>query len=115
MFVVVRGFVVYEGRERDFEKVFGKEGIWPELLQHSPGARGSALRMELRGVRRRYKVCDYWRSHEDFESFREEHHQEVERFSHWLATERLVEREIFLGSFYQGVPEFDEGTGWVPM
>jgi heme-degrading monooxygenase HmoA len=106
--------VVSEGREQDFEKVFGRDGIWTELLRGSAGYRGSSLRMELMGWRRRYKVFDHWRSHEDFERFREQRQQEYEKFSLWVRSEGLVERETVLGSFYDE-PDFDAGTGLVPM
>ena len=111
---MVRGFVVSEGREQDFERVFGREGIWTDLLRGSPGYCGSKLRMEIAGRRRRYKGFDYWRSHEDFESFREQRQQEYEKFSLWVRSEGLVERETVLGSFYDE-SDFDAGTDVVPM
>ncbi len=75
---------------------------------------GSELKVQSR-TDRRFQVFDYWRSHEDFESFREERQQEYEKFSLWIRSERLVERETVLGSFYKDESDFDEGTGLVPM
>jgi hypothetical protein len=113
--VVVREFAVVEGRERDFEKVFGREGLWPDFLRRLPQYLGTALRLELQGYRRRrYKVFDYWHSHEDFESFRREHQMDLGRFSLLIASEDLIESEIVLGSFYQDDSDFDDGTDTVP-
>ena len=102
---MVRGFVVDEGRERDFEEVFSRGGIWQELLGGSPGYLKSSLRMELSRGQRRYKVFDYWRSHQDFERCRSERQEEIERFSLLLASEGMVRRETVLGSFYEEGPE----------
>jgi heme-degrading monooxygenase HmoA len=111
---VVREFAVVDERERDFEKVFGRDGIWSELLRQSPGYIGSALRIELGFESGRcYKVFDFWRSHEEFEGFRRERQQEIERFSLLLAAEEIVKRETVLGSFYQDDSGWDEGTGLV--
>ena len=110
--MVVRGFVVNEGRERDFEKAFGRDGIWSDFLRRSTGYLGGVLRMEMgAGAGRRYKVFDYWRSHEDFESFRRERQQEIERFRLLVANEDLVKRETVLGLFYRDELDWDEGTG----
>jgi hypothetical protein len=65
------------------------------------------------GAGRCYKVFDFWRSHEEFEGFRRERQQEIERFSLLLAAEEIVKRETVLGSFYQDDSGWDEGTGLV--
>jgi heme-degrading monooxygenase HmoA len=100
---VVREFVVVEGRAEDFEGVFRPGGIWQELLGRSQGYLASEL-LELSGGSRQYEVFDYWRSHEDFESCRRERQQEIERFN-LLFLESLVQRETFLGSFYEDGPD----------
>ncbi len=111
--MIVREFVISEGRERDFEKVFGSDGIWPELLRWSAEYLGTEFRLESKAGRR-YKVFDYWQSHEDFESFRKQHQQQYEKFSQLIASDGLVLRETVLGSFYRNESDFDEGTGLVP-
>src|SRR5690242_14153459 len=45
-FVVVREFLVREGCETDFERIFGLEGIWPEFLKRSRQYLGSLLQLE---------------------------------------------------------------------
>ena len=111
--MIVREFVVAEGREEDFKKVFGPEGIWFELLRRSPEYLGTDCRLEAEGERR-YRVLDYWLSHESFEDFRRRHQLEYEKFSRLIASEDLVERETLLGSFYRGDSDLDEGIDLVP-
>lgn len=112
-FLLIREFVAAEGREEVFEKVYGPDGIWSELLRLSPQYLGSELREQSK-AERRYRVFDYWRSHKDFEFFREYHRQAYEKFSLWIQSEKLIERETVLGSFYESGSDFDEGTGLVP-
>ncbi|MGZ4842551.1 MAG: hypothetical protein ACXV5J_12450 [Candidatus Angelobacter sp.] len=109
----MREFVVAEGREEDFKKVFGPEGIWFELLRRSAEYLGTDCRLEAQ-AERRYRVLDYWQSHESFEDFRRQYQLEYEKFSRLIASEDLVERETLLGSFYSGRSDFDEGIDLVP-
>jgi len=111
--VIVREFVVAEGSEKDFKKVFGSEGIWSELLRRSAEYLGTDCRLEA-AAERRYRVLDYWLSHESFEDFRQKYQLEYEKFSRLIASEGLVERETLLGSFYGGDSDFDEGIDLVP-
>jgi hypothetical protein len=109
--VIVREFVVAEGREEDFRKIFRPEGIWSDLLRRSAEYVGTDCRLE---AERRYKVMDCWLSHESFEDFRQRYQLEYEKFSRLIASEGLVERETLLGSFYRGESDFDEGIDLVP-
>jgi hypothetical protein len=111
--VIAREFVVAEGREEDFKKVFGPEGIWFELLRRSAEYLGTDCRLEAE-AERRFRVLDYWLSHESFEDFRRQYQLEYENFSRLIASEDLVERETLLGSFYRGDSDFDEGIDLVP-
>jgi hypothetical protein len=112
-FLLAREFVAAEGCEEVFERVYGPEGIWSKLLMLSPQYLGSELREESK-AERRYRIFDYWRSHEDFEFFRGYHRQAYEKFSQWIQSEKLIERETVLGSFYESDSDSDEGTGLVP-
>ena len=109
----MREFEVVAGREADFERVFGRDGIWSEFLKLSPRYLGSSIRLEVDRRGRRYKVLDEWRSHEDFEAFRQEQQAGVERFKAFLAAEGLVERETVLGSFYQDDSDWDKDAGLI--
>jgi hypothetical protein len=111
--VIVREFVVAEGREGDFKRIFEPEGIWSELLRRSAEYLGTDYRLEAE-AERRYRVLDYWLSHEGFEDFRQRYQLECEKFSRLIATEGLVERETLLGSFYRSKSDFDEGIDLVP-
>ena len=101
------------GRERDFEKIFGPEGIWSELLRRS----GEYLRTDCKleaETKQHYMVLDYWQLHRGFEDFRAQHQPEYELFNRLIASEGLVERETLLGSFYVGESDLDEGSDLVP-
>jgi len=109
--VIVREFWVREGCERSFEKVFGPDGIWPELLRRSDGYVKTELRLQS-GAERRYRAFDYWNSHLGFERFREQYQAECEKLSRLIAREEWIEREFLLGSFY--IDESDADEGLVP-
>ena len=110
---MVREFLVREGREKDFEGIFGPEGIWPDFLKRSRQYLGSELRLESK-TERRFKLEDYWESHVGFEAFRAIHQLDCDRFHQLIAREELVAREKFLGSFYVDDSELDEGDDLVP-
>src|SRR5437868_9688652 len=112
-FVVVREFWVNEGCERNFEKVFGLDGLWSELLRRSDEYVTTELRVEST-AERRYRTFDYWKSHLGFERFREKNQADCDRLSRLIANEGWIEREILLGSFYIDESDADEDTGLVP-
>ena len=97
--MIAREFMVAEGRETDFEKVFGPDGIWPEFLRRSEGFLTTEIQVES-VVERRYRLWDYWRSHEDFNWFREMFQREYERFTQLVTDEGIIERQRVVGSFY---------------
>ena len=104
--MIVREFWVREGCGEDFELVFGPDGIWPELLQpRSDGFLGTLLH---RSPGNRYQVRDCWKSHMDFEDFRERHQYDVEQFQKWLASKELVDQETLLGAFYDNEEPGDD-------
>jgi hypothetical protein len=110
---VAREFWVCEGRETDFERVFGKSGLWAELLQKANGFLGTELRCESE-IERRYKAFDYWSTHHHFERFRENFKTECERLHRLVESEKILDRELLLGSFYTDGPDLDDETGLVP-
>jgi len=98
--VIVREFVIREGCHKDFELIFGSDGVWPELLRRcSEGFAETGLE-QVSSVANGYKVRDYWRSHRDFEEFRGQRRFEIDQFQRWLASKDLVEHETLLGAFY---------------
>jgi len=96
---VDRLFWVGEGRDSDFEVVFGPEGIWSELLGRVAGYIGTEVSCESSGERR-CRVQDFWISHRSFEIFRETHLAEYERFNRLVSAEGLVERQQVVGTYY---------------
>jgi hypothetical protein len=50
---------------------------------------------------RRYRVRDLWAWHRDFERFRTRFQAEYERFGSWVLSEGVVEKEEFLGAYYE--------------
>ena len=109
----MREFLVTEGREADFERIFGLEGIWPELLKRSRQYLGSLLQLESQ-AERRYRLQDWWASHLGFEAFRRIHQLDCNKLEQFIRHEELVRREEFLGAFYKDDPESDEGEELVP-
>jgi hypothetical protein len=81
------------------------------LLGKAKGYLGSALVSESK-VERLYAAFDYWTSHIEFEAFRATYKVECERFAELVAFEGLLEKEVFLGSYYES--DSDEGTDIVP-
>jgi hypothetical protein len=93
------------------EAVFGPDGIWRELLRRAPGYIATEVENESPGERR-YRVRDFWSWHKYFELFRERFAAEYERFERLMADEGLVEREQFVGAYYE--KEAGDGNELVP-
>ena len=54
-----------------------------------------------------YRVKDFWSWHRNFERFRTRYQIQFERFEEWLRSEKLIEKEQFLGAYYE---RFDNGS-----
>ena len=54
-----------------------------------------------------YRVKDFWSWHRNFEVFRARFRSEYEQFEFWLRSEGLIEREQFLGAYYE---KFGDGS-----
>jgi hypothetical protein len=87
--------------------VFGVGGVWQRLLGQASGYLGSESWCESSEARQ-YRVRDFWAWHRDFERFRKGLHAEFEHFEEWIRFEGLIEKEQFLGAYYE---RFDEGSG----
>jgi hypothetical protein len=98
--VVDRRFWIADGRRADFETAFGRDGIWSKILLRADGYMETELRCESsQGTQ--YRVRDFWSWHRNFEVFRARFQAEFERFEEWLRSERLIEKEQFLGAYYE--------------
>jgi hypothetical protein len=98
-----------DGRQRDLEIVYEPGEIWSELLKPAPGYLGTEVECES-VVERCYRIRDFWTAHRWFEIFREKHAEDYERLKQWLSAEGVVEREQFVGAYY----EDDQGDELVP-
>jgi hypothetical protein len=83
------------------------------MLRQAEGYIGSAVSCESRaeGV---FTVRDFWKSHVDFEAFREKFAADVMRFRQVLVADGVVRRELMLGSFYECDPGPEDNSGLVP-
>jgi hypothetical protein len=89
-----------DGRQSDFERVFGIGGIWARLLYQASGYLVTEARCES-PESRQYRVRDFWNWHRSFETFRARFQRDFERFENWIVDEGLIEREQFLGAYYE--------------
>jgi hypothetical protein len=89
-----------DGRQQDFVGVFGAEGVWTRLLSQLDGYLVTEVWCESEESRQ-YRVRDFWNWHRSFETFRALFQREFERFESWIVSERLIEREQFLGAYYE--------------
>ena len=52
---------------------------------------------------RQYRVRDFWAWHRNFEEFRSRFQLEYERFGNWILSDGLIEKEQFLGAYYEKI------------
>jgi hypothetical protein len=104
--VIDRRFWVADGRRAEFEAAFGVGGSWSRLLNGADGYLKTEIWPESPEFAQ-YRVRDFWSWHRNFEVFRARFQAEFERFEKWLRLERLVEREQFLGAYYE---KFEDGS-----
>jgi hypothetical protein len=104
--VIDRRFWVVEGEREIFEAAFAIGGPWSKLLYQADGYVLSECCCESPELRQ-YRVKDFWSWHRNFEVFRARSHAEIERFEEWLRVEALVEKQQFLGAYYE---KFDDGS-----
>ena len=104
--MIDRRFWIADGRRADFEAVFAVDGAWSKLLHQADGYVLSQIWCESAELLQ-YRVKDFWAWHRNFEIFRARFHAEFQRFEDWIRSERLVEREQFLGAYYE---KFEGGS-----
>jgi hypothetical protein len=94
------------GRRVEFEAAFGVGGGWSRLLSRADGYLRTETRCES-PESAQYRVRDFWSWHRNFEVFRERLQAEIESFEIWLRSESVIEKEQFLGAYYE---RFDSGS-----
>ena len=80
--------------------VFGTSGVWARLLYQADGYLGTEVWCEV-PTSRQYRVRDLWAWHRDFERFRTRFQAEYERFGSWILSDGVIEKEQFLGAYYE--------------
>jgi hypothetical protein len=75
-------------------------GIWARLLCQADGYLLTEVWCES-PESRQYRVRDFWSWHRSFENFRSRFRSEHERFGSWILSDGLIEKEQFLGAYYE--------------
>ena len=96
MFVILWEFRAKEGREKEFETIYGPHGDWALLFRRSDAYRLTELWADP-GQPRRFLTLDRWESREAYESFRSQCLPEYEALDR--RCEALTDGEVHLGSF----------------
>jgi hypothetical protein len=91
---------VADGRRAEFEAAFGLVGPLTRLLYESDGYLATEVTCEVSETRQ-YRVKDFWAWHRNFERFRCQRQADFERFESWVVSEGLIEKEQFLGAYYE--------------
>ena len=73
------------------------------MLYKAPGYLSTEVRCE-NPESRQYRVRDFWSWHGNFEIFRDRFRFEYEQFESWIVASGLVEKEQFLGAYYEKNP-----------
>ena len=69
-------------------------------MRQAQGYLGTEIWCEIRESRQ-YRVRDLWAGHRDFERFRSRFQLGYERFESWIRSDGLIEKEQFLGVYYE--------------
>ncbi len=98
-YVIVWEFRVRQDREAGFVEKYGYEGAWARFFRGSEGYIKTDLVRDV-AVAGRFLTLDYWRSEEEFKSYRTQNLAEYERLDKEF--EGLTEQETRLGAFWFG-------------
>jgi hypothetical protein len=80
------------------------------LLCKAEGYLSSEVRSES-AESKQYRVRDFWGWHRDFGNFRAKFQSEYERFEGWIVSDGLIDKEQFLGAYYE---QYSDGDDLVP-
>ena len=78
-------------------------------MYNADGYLGTELWCEVPAVRQ-YRVRDFWAWHRDFEKYRSRRQSEYERFESWILSDGLIEKEQFLGAYYEDLSGDEEDS-----
>jgi hypothetical protein len=77
------------------------------MLSGTDGYLSTEVRLES-PEDRQYRVRDFWSWHRSFESFRARFQSDFERFEQWILSDGLVEKEQFVGAYYERPGDEDD-------
>lgn len=93
MFVVIWKFVPKIGLEKEFEKIYGPNGLWTELFAKVNDYLGTSLLKEV-DSENVYLAVDQWKSKDAYESFKlrffEEYHTIDQRCKDITDIEQII-------------------------
>lgn len=95
-FVIVWEFRVRSGKGREFERIYGPEGVWVEFFRQGKGYIRTELVRDLKAPRR-YLTIDYWASRATYLRFKEENLAEYQAIDERCLS--LTEGEVLIGEF----------------
>jgi heme-degrading monooxygenase HmoA len=95
-FVTIWTYEVKQGKEIQFEELYGNDGAWVKLFRKYPDYLKTELHKDLI-IPSRYVTIDYWKSREAYDVFRK---SEIKTFEEIDKTgEELTGSEIKIGEF----------------
>ena len=93
MHVILWRFRARPGREADFERAYGDDGLWSRLFRQSEGYLGTEL---MRGTDGTYLTIDRWSTEDAYRAFKD---LEAVRYAELDAhCEALTVEETWLGA-----------------
>jgi heme-degrading monooxygenase HmoA len=96
MQVILWEFQARPGREAEFERAYGPDGIWANFFRQGEGFLGTELWRDQEKAGR-YMTVDRWTTREAFEKFRAAYLDEYQAIDR--GSETLTEREAQVGAF----------------
>lgn len=95
---IVWQFTAKQGKEEEFERIYGPNGDWAVLFRKADGYGGTELH-KSHEIPRSYLVIDRWQSRDAFKQFKDRFNNEYRMLD--VRCEELTEREEHVGDFSQ--------------
>ncbi len=89
-------FDVAEGKEPEFEKVYGPEGSWVKFFQHDGAYLQTTMVRDIH-TKGRYLTIDIWKDRDSYISFKEKFKREFETLD--KQCESLTTKETLIGEY----------------
>ena len=92
-YVYIWQFEAIEGKETEFEDVYGSVGAWVKLFQRDSNYLQTMLIRDIQ-IKGRYLTVDIWKNRESFNSFKESFKSEFEALDKQCESLTTVETKI---------------------